>query len=546
MNIATRLTSNDGAELQGLTIDTTDEVCTALAEMRIRKDALKIENPFDLIKGIRIVEENTSLIPAVKNPPVNHVPFEIMAEIFVQCVFEDLSLPIQPQNAPLLLLQVSRYWRSVALGTPRLFSSLYIDSSSHVNAEEIIPMWLSRSGIFSMDIVLDFNNLNLRNMVSNAVAPHIAAVWKLLNKSACRIRILRIDGIYGVDCLQMLFPPGSTTSLSRLQDFHATVEECYDTLKQSDSPVVLGRIQATPELLSWKLVGSSQSPIPPQFPSIIANNFYLLKDLLSTYHCKNLRFSLFQHIHFLHFFPNLVEIDISAYNPHGGHIQSPSQPILLPRLRIFKMEWDIAKNEGAILSFLGELHAPLLEVLHLQCTDSIPDESCGEGLLVTLLYSPCAGLRELSLNKIVVEANTFLTILDNLAGIECLSLTSCRIGNEVMGALVWTLAKPVLCPKLASLSLIGKNDFAPTSLIQVVRSRTKRYVPLRKPQKENSDTHPIIICEHLRRLEMTEYSHFEKGHVKELRRFSKAVLDIVGLKEKASNGVAWFAISPFL
>ncbi|KAJ7635324.1 hypothetical protein FB45DRAFT_743632 [Roridomyces roridus] len=78
--------------------------------------------------------------------PVLSLPPEAMAEIFEHCVASK-TIP-SPSSAPLLLTQVCRQWRQIAFATPRLWKSLTFQGRVR---EEVINMWLSRSGNVPLD-----------------------------------------------------------------------------------------------------------------------------------------------------------------------------------------------------------------------------------------------------------------------------------------------------------------------------------------------------------------------------------------------------------
>lgn len=119
--------------------------------------------------------------PMSRNPSISKLPVEIWAKIFYEClpaadesiphedetdVDEDgskvesdgLGLFIRPrrQTAPLLLTEISKGWRAMALNTPELWCSLSVDSHdhrvetsdgvSHPSVASKMETWLARSG----------------------------------------------------------------------------------------------------------------------------------------------------------------------------------------------------------------------------------------------------------------------------------------------------------------------------------------------------------------------------------------------------------------
>ncbi|KAJ7120207.1 hypothetical protein C8R44DRAFT_623999, partial [Mycena epipterygia] len=77
--------------------------------------------------------------------PVLSLPPEITSLIFIHCVpFPEASFPRpSPLDAPLLLAQICRQWRDIAINTQELWQSVaFVDTRSL----ELIKIWLSRSG----------------------------------------------------------------------------------------------------------------------------------------------------------------------------------------------------------------------------------------------------------------------------------------------------------------------------------------------------------------------------------------------------------------
>ncbi|KAF7375563.1 F-box domain-containing protein [Mycena sanguinolenta] len=83
--------------------------------------------------------------------PVLSLPPEITAEIFLRCIPPQSNLSESPSEAPLLLAQICRQWRQIALDTPHLWQSLlFRDGEASI---ELLRLWLSRSG--SLPLTLD-------------------------------------------------------------------------------------------------------------------------------------------------------------------------------------------------------------------------------------------------------------------------------------------------------------------------------------------------------------------------------------------------------
>ncbi|KAJ7279452.1 hypothetical protein C8J57DRAFT_1303359 [Mycena rebaudengoi] len=96
--------------------------------------------------------------------PVLTLPPEITGDIFVW--FRCLSWgggPISPHSAPQILAKICRRWRSIAIGTPELWShlSLWMDPAGRSDFYAAVPaaleIWLARSG--SHPLTIQFRSL---------------------------------------------------------------------------------------------------------------------------------------------------------------------------------------------------------------------------------------------------------------------------------------------------------------------------------------------------------------------------------------------------
>lgn len=88
--------------------------------------------------------------------PLLNLSPELVGEVFYHCLPDRASF--SSSEAPLLLTQVCSSWRTIAVGTPRLWSSLYVPNWQclHSDVGSLVRLWLERSGQtkLSVDITL--------------------------------------------------------------------------------------------------------------------------------------------------------------------------------------------------------------------------------------------------------------------------------------------------------------------------------------------------------------------------------------------------------
>ncbi|KAJ7276743.1 hypothetical protein C8J57DRAFT_1583987, partial [Mycena rebaudengoi] len=89
--------------------------------------------------------------------PIRRLPPEILGEIFTFHFIcgSSTSYP-SSKRAPWLLAQVCSHWRSVALGTPRMWSMIFahLDFVGEGSAVLLWKLWLERSGTVPLSVKL--------------------------------------------------------------------------------------------------------------------------------------------------------------------------------------------------------------------------------------------------------------------------------------------------------------------------------------------------------------------------------------------------------
>lgn len=102
----------------------------------------------------------TSFHDTARKLHIHHLAPEILGDIFFHCVPTSSSLPavVSFNDAPLLLLQVCRYWRQIAWRTPYLWTSLNLDQALIRRPSNTFQMWLDNAGSLLLKVHLPFKS----------------------------------------------------------------------------------------------------------------------------------------------------------------------------------------------------------------------------------------------------------------------------------------------------------------------------------------------------------------------------------------------------
>ncbi|KAJ7628883.1 hypothetical protein FB45DRAFT_706893, partial [Roridomyces roridus] len=103
--------------------------------------------------------------------PVLSVPAELTTLIFVHSLPSAHFNQPSPLECPLLLTQICRQWRAIAVGTAELWASVAI-CSARPTSVELFEMWLTRSGVSPLRISLFEPNRMHASRLVNACLQH--------------------------------------------------------------------------------------------------------------------------------------------------------------------------------------------------------------------------------------------------------------------------------------------------------------------------------------------------------------------------------------
>ncbi|KAJ7149674.1 hypothetical protein C8R46DRAFT_1009101 [Mycena filopes] len=124
--------------------------------------------------------------------PVLTLPNEIVSEIFLHTVPSDLGDRVpDPTHGPLLVAQICRKWRDIALSTPRLWSGIALELTDAGEAAQLdlLDTWIARSRDSPLSISIFHNKLPDPGVVirlGTMIEPFIEAIalhskrWKHL------------------------------------------------------------------------------------------------------------------------------------------------------------------------------------------------------------------------------------------------------------------------------------------------------------------------------------------------------------------------------
>ncbi|KAJ6573380.1 hypothetical protein DFH09DRAFT_1277033 [Mycena vulgaris] len=92
--------------------------------------------------------------------PVRRLPDDIVGTIFVAALPSTRNPAISSDEAPLLLCQICRSWRIIALATPRLWARIHVvvQTQSRIqNLTDMVTSWLARSGTVPLEFSIFFS-----------------------------------------------------------------------------------------------------------------------------------------------------------------------------------------------------------------------------------------------------------------------------------------------------------------------------------------------------------------------------------------------------
>ncbi|KAJ7265371.1 hypothetical protein B0H12DRAFT_196266 [Mycena haematopus] len=326
-------------------------------------------------------------------PIVTNFPRDITSRIFLHCLLDYGTPTPHPRYAPMLLLQVCRVWRSIALSTPGLWTKLCFHFGGLPKAvwdegrlENFIDDCLARSG--TLPLSLHLTGSNWRPLAEERARRLIPAILK---RFSSRIQVLELHigvGEY----------PENTPGFPLLQKL--TLGGPYASSGNDIISLPISIFDAAPQLREVNMAGQDTDPSQFLIPWNNVTVFY--GESLPSRECLNILRSA----------PSLVECSlIEPQAPGDGDIPTITHPGLK----------SLTLVDAFLLEFLS---LPALQHLALSIVDAqnvhlLPFISASSTSLVTL-KSPKVPLDSLSNMVALTDLELYDPPSEHLAGLFAL------------------------------------------------------------------------------------------------------------------------------
>ncbi|SJL02847.1 uncharacterized protein ARMOST_06186 [Armillaria ostoyae] len=401
----------------------------------------------DLLKEQRGVKDMIESCKTIIRP-IRKVPEDIVREIFLALwdTEEEGKDSLNKRFAPLVVSQVCRDWRNIALSMSQLWSTITLDFDQHPNelrCQYLLQTYLVRSA--NHDIILSIRSK--RDISKSPVIPALllsAPRWTNIS---------------------MIIPYKSRHAFSAARGFlhslnHLSVElteEDYYYMQTTES--LFDAFEYAPLLRSLSLKGISRSTRQTSLPWSQLTDY--TGDDGSSY------------MDVLKRAPDMERASLQCF-ADGTHQTSSHQRLRILHVHEVERSPYASDSAGGILQFLSCVEFPALESLHMTYAHT-------RNVLVpkSLLGSTVSSLKSLSIDARSVLSSTaqadFLSLLKTTESLSSLSLP-CRFepnqNKELLTGLNANM-NPTVVPRLSSLTIRITNEkpFLQPSFIEMVQSR---------------------------------------------------------------------------
>ena len=388
-----------------------------------------------------ITEYRISLAPHKKLPP------ELLGKIFQYCVPDKTCLPPGLYDSPLLLCQVCRSWREVALGTPTFWNRIAVEFKSSrrvrpINLLDMAKIWLSRSGVtIPLSIALDVDHAHDdgglgMSSVQALIRPYI---------HRCREITLRLPTISFRPFLQL---SGGSAEILEVLDL-----QCIDRvdLDRSWSDIIDVFVSANRLLHSVTFTRTNDMFRGPQLLRLPYSHLTHLR-IVDTWINPDTCHAMLRQC------TNLVNCSMVALPCHGfEQVLDELDPTVLPNLQQLRLHPFFTTFDDSYAPFLRPLVLPALKDFELTST-----QSWSETAFKSLCSRSSFDLERFAILKVHPRDGLDLqTLLQDMPSLVELDVRS-RLDDSTLDM----ICKGDLIPKLEVINLSNVSSNAAFDVIQ--------------------------------------------------------------------------------
>jgi hypothetical protein len=407
----------------------------------------------------RLIEERKALKEYASEhaaflTPARRLPAEIWSEIFSHCLpecflreFGDRRLrfnswTFSPRDPPEVFLQVCNDWKSIALSSPRLWSSipLYRSSRFGVPPRNIMENWLRRSDPTSLSVIFELDQEVIACPAATAV---------LQQSHRWRLASIRIP-IY-------FWSPFSLSPFSALKNNLPDLEELHVEFDSTSSTDAHGILPVPPHIMAQIDILSHA----PKLRRVALGNApsYKIADIKLpwaqlTHFSSNYFISYNQLAALLRSVPHLLEVELSL----ARVVQTAYPPVQHSHLQ--NLSLHILGDPGFVFD---NLSMPSLRTLSISTSE--PSWYWAWRPFETFMSRNCPSLDSFKVTSLSVKGSEVVACLTalpslrhfRLVTLEDVATVQCPL-QEILKALCWPVAEngaeyPIVLPTMKSIKL---------------------------------------------------------------------------------------------
>lgn len=401
--------------------------------------------------------------------PLLNLSPELVGEIFCHCLPERASF--SSSEAPLLLTQVCSSWRTIAVGTPRLWSSLYVPNWQYLPPDvgSLVRLWLERSGQtkLSVDITLFDQDIQVFPSDEETIKLRLILCETLLSLASHRQRIRRIKCVFPEELIPLVGVEHMASANSMFLCGTLTDPESALRLTPSDEtePVLMPLIDIGPQRESLNML--CLYGLPVDLAAIRQHKQLTHLELIDLHSsgalCQRTVLDLLQNL------KNLKSAVLDMTILDRPALSPPHERVVIENLQILFITWAFPAD---ISTLIDSICTPNLEKFCLRGTPLVANDQPWPNLS-RFLKASGAPIKRISFGDFGSLDFQLLDCLKQCEQVEQMTINHCVLTDSNFEELAQKDPKRSLVPKLKIFTMGVCEGFAADSLLRFARSRSE-------------------------------------------------------------------------